>query len=96
MTDPTFGGFRPGEDPWTTHWRWTAVGNGSVLSDLREMHRRETKGGAPTGMCQCGLPAPCPTAERIGTYTATLHGPCGCLRGVGGSCPNQAASEAEG
>lgn len=87
MTDPTFGGFRPGEDAWTTHWRWTAITNGSVLGDLRGMHRPELKGGVPTGMCLRGLPVPCLTAERSGVYTAALDGPCGCVRGVGGSCP---------
>lgn len=87
MTDPTFAGYRNGEDPWITHWRWAAVAKGIVLSDLQDMHRNETKGGVPTGRCLCGLPAPCPTAERIGAYTATLRDPCGCRRAVGGACP---------
>lgn len=81
------GGFRVGEDPWTTHWRWIAVANGVVLSDLRKMHQRETKGGVPTGKCRCGLPAPCPTAECVGKHTAALAEPCGCLTGVGNACP---------
>lgn len=87
MTDPTFAGHRPGEDPWTTHWRWVAVVKGLVLDDLQNMHCNETKGGVPTGRCLCGLSAPCPTAERIGAYTATLRDPCGCRRHLNGHCP---------
>lgn len=87
MTDPTFAGFRAGEDPWVTHWRWIAVRNGIVISDLRAMHLNETKGGLPTGRCRCGLPAPCPTAERLGAYTTTLNDPCDCMRDEGKSCP---------
>lgn len=87
MTDSMAGSSRDGEDPWVTHWRWTAVGKGVVLNDLRRMHHNETKGGVPTGRCLCGLPTPCPTAERIGAYTATLWDPCNCRRHLGGPCP---------
>lgn len=87
MTDSMPGSNRDGEDPWVTHWRWTAVDKGIVLADLRDMHQRETKGGVPTGRCLCGLSAPCPTAERIGAYTATLQDPCDCRLYLDGRCP---------
>lgn len=82
-----FGGFTPGEDSWTTHWRYVAIAEGAVVSDLRELHQRQMKGGTPTGLCQCGLPAPCATAETIGAYTATLDAPCRCSREAHGRCP---------
>ncbi|ACU71838.1 hypothetical protein Caci_2929 [Catenulispora acidiphila DSM 44928] len=94
-TDPAFGGFRVGENPWITHWRWVAVGKGVVLDDLQKMHQNETRGGVPTGKCLCGLPVPCSTAERIGVYAAGLRDPCDCRRGGGGACPMIDRSEAD-
>ena len=81
------GGYAPGENPWITHWRRVAVAEGVVIADLRRLHQREMRGGMPTGRCLCGLPAPCPTAELIGAYTATLNDPCSCMRDSGGHCP---------
>lgn len=85
-------GYREGEDPWITHWRWAAVGAGILIGNLDEMHRNETDGGGlPTGKCKCGLPAPCPTAQAIGAYRAKQSEPCTCWRQFGDECPDREA-----
>lgn len=86
------GGYAPGENPWTAHFRWRAIAGAVTLVDLWQLHQRETKGGVPTGQCQCGLAAPCATAEIIGTYKASVVEPCGCSRGSGKPCPEALAS----
>lgn len=82
-----FGGYRDGEDPWLTHWRWTAITKGTLIEDLWKAHRRELKGGVATGKCLCGLPAPCPTAELIAAHTAAATGPCQYARHTDQRCP---------
>jgi hypothetical protein len=82
-------GHRNDEDPWTAHWRWTAIGAGILIDNLNEMHHNEMDGGGlPTGNCKCGLPAPCPTVEAIGAYRAKRFEPCTCWRQSGGECPD--------
>lgn len=82
-------GHRNDEDPWTTHWRWTAIGAGILIDNLDRMHSSGMDGGGlPTGKCKCGRPAPCLTAEAIGAYRAKRFEPCTCWRQSGGECPD--------